>query len=117
MNIAMVSPSQVDAYLDRVNRFVESVNALKDRVNEMLAARTPANEKPIQITADEPTSGKPEPSVSHTPEPAPAPAQKAAPIMETKTEPAAAEPASKTPDDIDLDAIMSEISIGDELLP
>lgn len=117
MNIAMVAPSQVDAYLDRVDRFIAGVNALKDRVNEMLAARTPANEKPVQITADEPVSVKPEAAASYTPEPAPAPAQNVSPVMGTKTEPAMAEPVGKTPDDIDLDKIMSEISLGDGLMP
>ena len=83
----------------------------------MLAARTPANEKPVQITADEPVSVKPEAAASYTPEPAPAPAQNVSPVMRTKTEPAMAEPVGKTPDDIDLDKIMSEISLGDGLMP
>ena len=122
MNIAMVAPSQVDAYMDRMTRFIEGVNALKDRMNELLAARTPANEQPIQITEEAPTVSRPEPVQSHITEPAPAPepVQQTAPVSQMRAEPQMDDftdvdqtaSAEKTADDINLDDILSSINFG-----
>lgn len=128
MNIAMVAPSQIDAYMDRVTRFVENVNALKDRVNELLAAHTPANEQPIQITDDPVQKEAPQMFSTQAPEPAPAPAstiQQEAPapaasqgpsVMEMDTDfPDASKPQEKTAEDINLDDILSSINFDDAL--
>ena len=122
MDIAMVAPSQVDAYMDRMTRFIEGVNALKDRMNELLAARTPANEQPIQITEEAPTVSRPEPVQSHITEPAPAPepVQQTAPVSQMRAEPQMDDftdvdktaSAEKTADDINLDDILSSINFG-----
>ena len=122
MDIAMVAPSQVDAYMDRMTRFIEGVNALKDRMNELLAARTPANEQPIQITEDAPAASRPEPVQSHITEPAPAPepVQQTDPVSQMRAEPQMDDftdvdktaSAEKTADDINLDDILSSINFG-----
>lgn len=122
MDIAMVAPSQVDAYMDRMTRFIEGVNALKDRMNELLAARTPANEQPIQITEEAPVVSRPEPVQSHIAEPAPAPepVQQTAPVSQMQAEPQMDDftdvdqtaSAAKTADDINLDDILSSINFG-----
>lgn len=133
MDIAMVAPSQVDAYMDRMTRFIEGVNALKDRMNELLAARTPANEQPIQITEEAPAASRqiteeapavsrPEPVQSHITEPAPAPepVQQTDPVSQMRAEPQMDDftdvdktaSAEKTADDINLDDILSSINFG-----
>lgn len=96
MTIAM-EQSQIDAYLERIHRFVESVNAFKDRLDNMLSAHTPGNME------------QPE-SVSHYME---TKAVQQEPVQTSFTSASADAVSSKvvTPDDIDIDAILNNIDI------
>lgn len=125
MSIAMVEQSAVDNYLERVQRFVDGVHHLRDRINEMLAARTPAGMEPEQISVEEtpfvaPISQDPIQATSVTnPEPV-----SEEPVMKASSAPKPmeavhSEPSGKSVEEINLDAIMDEImtGMGDDLVP
>ena len=125
MSIAMVEQSAVDNYLERVQRFVDGVHHLRDRINEMLAARTPAGMEPEQISVEDTPSVAP---ISQDPIQA-APVTNPEPVAEepvTKAssvpkpmEAVQSEPSGKSVEEINLDAIMDEImtGMGDDLVP
>ena len=99
MNIAMVDQKQVDAYLDRAQRFIDNVNTFKETLIERLHAIGQANPfandvvTPVQATQNSPTSQTPVSSVMN-----------ATPIQPTVTA-----------DDVDIDALLGDLDLDTEL--
>ena len=125
MSIAMVEQSAVDNYLERVQRFVDGVHHLRDRINEMLAARTPAGMEPEQISVEDTPSVAPisqDPiqaaPVTNPESVAEEPVTKASSVPKPM-EAVQSEPSGKSVEEINLDAIMDEImtGMGDDLVP
>ena len=91
-NIAVLDQTVVDAQLDRIQRFVASVYAFKERMDALL------NSADFAGIADQETEKAP--AVSFQPEP---------PVDAYVNTPAATAPI--TADDVDLDAILDGISL------
>lgn len=107
MPIAAVDQNLVNSYLDRVQRFVNGVNAFKERIDAMMEGRLsdlgPSQSSyiptestvPIESTYSQPSYAEPSYSPSAYTEP--------------EVQQAAAAPV--TADDVDLDALLSGISL------
>lgn len=98
MNIAMVEQSRVDEYVDRVQRFVQNVHELADRLKEALAERTTEREETTGITGDTMKESVTQ-SVSET----------------SATDTSHMSAASVvTDDDVDIDALLNDLSLNDD---
>lgn len=91
MPVKMIDQSLVNAYLDRVQRFVNGVNEFKNHLDEMMRTWSLTAEQPESVTA-------------MTEEPA---------MAATMNASEAAMPI--TADDIDLDAIIKDIDLEGDL--
>lgn len=105
MNIAMVEQSRIDAYLDRVQRFVDGVHSLEERLTHLLGARTTTQE---EQTASFHTYQPTEPASIPKPE-------LVSQTSSYESRPSAPVSAPVTADDVDIDAILSDISLDSEL--
>lgn len=98
MNAATINPSAVNAYLDRVRRFVDGVNKLQERLNLMLSGHLGDSMEQAE-----------------TRQASPQPVQAADYRPETPAMPQANAPAPVTPDEVDLDAILNSINLDNTL--
>lgn len=114
MNIAMVEQSQIDEYLNRVHRFVEGVYAFQERLRDMLEDRTSPD---MKMEASTISTSEPVPSYSD-----PVPAYEE-PMNEAVSETTYSEtaetsfeetPSTVTADDVDIDALLSDISLDND---
>ena len=116
MNIAMAEQSQIDAYLDRVRRFVEGVHTFQERIRDMLEDRTSPDMamETSTISASEPVPSYSEPVPAYeeplTHEPVSKTVSYETP--ETSFEEA---PTTVTADDVDIDALLSDISLDHDI--
>lgn len=100
MDIAMVNPALIDARLDRIHRLVDGINAFKEQFNRVWADLAPAGmERPQFETANVQTPIQPDPVRT-----APTPLN-TAPIT------SASNTSKVTADDIDIDAMLSDIDL------
>ena len=105
MSVAIVEQPTVNAYLDRIQRLIDGVNAFKQRLDEMLMESPTARmeqPEPGPHSMREPVSQP----ISAVYEPVPEPA---APVAQT-SQAVDPEPRKVTADDVDIDAILSDIS-------
>lgn len=95
MTIAMVPQSQIDDYLNRIERFSQSVKAFAQRLDAMMAARTPDNITPeyAEPVSEKPSYMKTDPLVTAD--------YASKPVTESVV----------TPDDVDIDAILDSIDL------
>lgn len=101
MSAVTINPSAVDAYLDRVRRFVENINKFQERLNHLL-------------------SGHVDNGVEHArkEQAAPQTMQTAYPYSEPRASmPTANAQKPVTPDEIDLDAMLNGINLNSGLEP
>lgn len=84
-----VEQSMIDAYLDRIHRFIDNVNQFKERLSEMMSQRGPVDgdEAGMRTTYSQQTAAYQETSDSGR---------------------------SLTADEVDIDALLSDIGLGDE---
>lgn len=105
MNIAMVDQSQVDAYLDRAQRFIDNVNTFKETLIERLREIGQANpfaadvsHRKVPVQTAEPMQTSP---VSQT-----------TPVQMTASTPTSS---PVTADDVDIDALLGDLDLDSEL--
>lgn len=114
MSIAIAEQSQIDVYLERIQRFVSSVQAFKQRMDEIFAARTPAEQAQHPFTpSQEPDTPSQGPDLANHASATPVSAEPAR--FTSEPESADTTQTSFTPEDVDIDAILSSINFGHDL--